>query len=354
VGACARTKGSDEVRAVGARVTAGDARARPGVWYHAPVELDPSGACPRCGAARAVGPECPRCGVIYAKAHPRAAHAPTEALAVADVAPLAVDPFGVPWSGGLEAARLELALRATVPPLALAAAALLVSSGAGHALVRTFLSMWVHELGHAVAAWLCGLAAFPGPWRTPVSAGRVALVPLVVAAALGLLVYRGRRERRPGLATLGAAGLLAQAACLALSPRAVGAFVTFAGDGGCFVLGTLLMASVYAREESRLRRGALRWGLVGIGAASVVDALDTWLRARADVTRIPLGEIEGVGLSDASKLTEVYGWSYAELTGRYVALGAACAVAIAVMYGVGVARARAECAAIARSRPRPG
>jgi len=304
---------------------------------------EPTAACPRCGAPRAGGTECPRCGVIYAKARPPAPRARAEA---APPPPLAPD--SAPWRGELDDARLELALRAAVPPLALGVAWVLVSSPSGHALARTFLSMWVHELGHAVAAWLCGLGAFPGPWRTPVSDSRLALVPLAVAAGLGAVIYRGRRQRRPALVALGAAGLVAQATALALSPRGAAALVTFAGDGGSLVLGTLLMATIYARPESRLRRGALRWGLAGIGATSVVDALDTWLRARADAGRIPLGEIEGVGLSDASKLTEVYGWTFGQLTGRYVALGAVCAAAIAAMYVAGIARARADAAAAAR------
>jgi hypothetical protein len=268
-----------------------------------------------------------------------------------ELPPLAPGP-GAEWDGDRNDARLELALRAAVPPLALFVAWLLVSSRAGHFFARTFLSMWVHELGHAVAAWLCGFGAFPGPWRTPVSDARVWLVPVAVAAALGGILYRGRRQGRPALIALGAAGLLAQAVSLALSPPAARALVTFAGDGGSLVLGTLLMATIYAHPESRLRRGALRWGLAVIGAMSVVDALDTWLRARADAGQIPLGELEGIGLSDASRLTQVYGWTYAELTGRYVALGIVCAAAIAAMYAAGVMRARATL--VSRSRDPAG
>ena len=36
----------------------------------------------------------------------------------------------------------------------------------GHCLQRTFLSMMVHELGHAVTAWWCGFGALPGLWKT--------------------------------------------------------------------------------------------------------------------------------------------------------------------------------------------
>jgi hypothetical protein len=257
----------------------------------------------------------------------------------------------VVWSGALDEARTELLARTFVPPIALAVAWILVSSPAGHALVRTFLSMWVHELGHAVSAWFCGFGAFPGPWRTPVSSERMPLVTVAMIAALGCLIYRGWREGRRVLLVGGAAGVGLHLVCLSLSSRAAQTLITFGGDAGSLALGSLLMATFYAGPESRLYRGALRWGLVGIGAASVVDAFHTWLRARADPGEIPLGELEGVGLSDASKLTDLYGWTYSELTGRYVALGIACLVAIAAMYVLGIIRARARVIAHSRRRP---
>jgi hypothetical protein len=309
-------------------------------------------ACPRCGADRVAGPECPRCGVIYAKARgvlPRPA-APPEGVE-ASLPPAIAWRAPATWDGDLEDARAELLARALVPPVALGVAWLLVASPTTHMLARTFLTMWIHELGHAVSAWLCGYGAFPGPWRTPVSAARVPLVPCAVLLALGWIAFRGWRERRWVLVAAAALGLAAHAAGLSLSPRAAQALITFGGDGGGLVLGALLVATFYAGPESQLRRGALRWGFVGIGAASLVDVTHTWARARADRAELPLGEIEGVRLSDASKLTDVYGWTPSELTGRYLALAAACLVAIAVLYVVGVVRARArvrECEAGAK------
>src|SRR5438045_5350824 len=86
-----------------------------------------------------------------------------------------------PWS--------ELRLRRVALPAALALA-FLVDGRHGAGMSRVFLTMWVHELGHAVTAWLCGFGAFPGPWRTPVSEGRL---PLVTVAVLGALGYAGYR-----------------------------------------------------------------------------------------------------------------------------------------------------------------
>ncbi len=290
--------------------------------------------------------------MIYAKAHPRARPPAASAPVVAAQGTSAGDALArsapAAWTGALDDARAELVARGLVPPIALLVAWLLVSSGPGHALVRTFLTMWLHELGHAITAWLCGFGAFPGPWRTPVSSGRMPLVTIVLAAAFAALVLRGRRDGRRLLVAGGVAGLVAQAIGLALPPRAAQALVTFGGDAGCLVLGALGMATFYAPPESRLRTGALRWGFVGIGAAGLVDTLDTWLRARVHPAAVPLGEIEGVGLSDASKLVDVHGWSIADLTARYVALGLACLAAVAAVYATGLVRARAEVAACAR------
>lgn len=303
----------------------------------------PAATCPRCDAPRVVGPECPRCGVIYARARPRGPVAFANLDVPRETASSTVPPTtpgaGAVWDGATEDAKYELILRAIGPPATLISCWLLVSSSTGHMLVRTFLSMWVHELGHAMAAWLCGHLAFPGPWRTPISDGRHALVILAVATSLAYLAWRGWSTRSWTLTLAGTAGLIAQLVCVLLPARPTRAFITFAGDGGALVLGTLLMATIYAPPESRVRQGALRWGFLVIGAASFVDVLDTWLRARSDPNAAPLGEIEGVGLSDASTLMEVHGWSLHRITGTYVLLGATCLAVIVALYVYGLIRA---------------
>jgi hypothetical protein len=244
--------------------------------------------------------------------------------------------------GGVEDARRELLIRSVAPPVALLVAAALVASPTWHAVVRTFLTMWVHELGHAVTAWACGYGAFPGPWRTAVSSARQPLVILALAGALGALAWRAWRAHRFALAAAAAAGLGVQLVCTLVPASTARALVTFGGDAGCLVLGSALVATIWTDPEGPLGRGSLRWGFLGIGAASLADALDTWARAWRDHGQLPLGEIEGVGLSDASTLMEVHGWSASALAGRYVALGVGCLAALAVAYAVVVARARAR------------
>ena len=286
--------------------------------------------CPRCGAPRAASIDCPKCGVIYAKAHQP--HAPV-------AAPQVLEPeasTGV-WEGDLEDARLEHRLRLFAVPAALIFAHFVVATRFGHALTRIFLSMFVHELGHAVAAWLCGYTAFPALWVTLMSSGRVPSLAIVLSLALGLgAFWLWKVERQWSAAALGTVLVLQLALTLGVSARSAEALIAFAGDGGCFVLGAALMCTFYANNESSLVRGWLRWGFLAIGTFAFSDALATWWAARSDADAIPFGEIEGVGLSDPSKLTETYGWTIHQLINRYLFVAAVSFAALAVVYAAGL------------------
>src|SRR5437660_428698 len=63
-------------------------------------------------------------------------------------------------------------------PVAVACAFCLV--WAVPSLVRIFLGRWVHELGHAATAWMCGYLAFPGPWLTPTASQQSLIFELLV------------------------------------------------------------------------------------------------------------------------------------------------------------------------------
>jgi hypothetical protein len=47
---------------------------------------------------------------------------------------------------------------------------------------------------------------------------------------------------------------------------------------------------------------------------------------------IPFGEIEGVGLSDPSKLTDVFNWSQHQVVDRYVTLGCLCLLVLVIVW----------------------
>jgi hypothetical protein len=290
-------------------------------------------SCPWCGAPREPRERCARCGAIYAKAQAlRAGRDP-----LANDAP----PIESHWRGDVDERASELKLRLAAVPIALAVAALFHGFSIGHFLQRTFFTMMVHEIGHTLTAWLCGFAALPTLWRTMIAESRGPGTVLIVAATnLALLVWSARERRRPFVAVAAALLLFQFWGTALLGGRTAQAVITFGGDAGALVVGTLLMSSFFLGADTYIRRNALRWGFLVIGAAAFTDTFATWWQARRDVDAIPFGEIEGVGLSDPSKLTDVYGWTTHAMVKRYLTLGLACLAMLTMVWLAGVQRAR--------------
>jgi len=241
-------------------------------------------------------------------------------------------------SSGCYDGAVEWKLRAAAIPGALLVALAFHAWPTGHFLQRTFLSMMVHEVGHAATAWWCGFGALPTLWKTLIPETRGAVWMLVAALELGVVAV-GWKTQRLALVIAGVALAAVQLYAMNLPTDSAQAAITFGGDGGAMVLGTLLMMGFFV---PKLREHGLRWGLLAIGAAAFVDTFATWWAARSDTDVIPFGEIEGVGLSDPSKLADVYGWSTGEIVHRYVTLGAVCLVALAGVTVWQVLRSRAR------------
>lgn len=226
----------------------------------------------------------------------------------------------------------EWKLRAGSVPVAFALALVFHSCDSGHFVQRTALTMPLHEIGHAVTAWWCGFGAVPTLWKTLLFESRGMIVSLCVAAFNAFVMWRGWSAQRMGLFGLGLAlGVLQFAGTTSSAETATTAF-TFGGDAGAMVLGSALVIAFFVGPESRLRAGGLRFGLLAIGAAGIVDTFATWWAARHDHDVIPFGEIEGVGQSDPSKLTDVHGWSVQQLVDRYVLVGEVCLVVVVAVW----------------------
>lgn len=226
---------------------------------------------------------------------------------------------------------LEWKLRAAALPIAFALALLFEASPTGHMVQRTFLTMIPHELGHALTGWWCGYVCLPGLWKTTVPETRSLVAVAGVLGACGGLGYLAWRAERRALVGVAAVGGALAALGMTRGDAAAHTAITFGGDGGALVLGTLLVLAFFAPAGSKLRAGGVRWGLLAIGAATYVDVAMTWVHAKGDHDRIPFGEIEGVGLSDPSRLAEA-GWSPGAIVGRYLTLAALCGCAIVAVW----------------------
>ena len=229
-------------------------------------------------------------------------------------------------------AAIERRFRQFALPIALLVAWIVVHTGFLHLFLRIVFSMWLHELGHAIAAWMCGRFAFPGPWFTPVGAQRTWIVVVLFAAGLGYGVFRCWRSRKSWAVFL-LVVVSAQVYCtFALPDRKAMTLIVWSGDAGCMILGTLLMLSLYARKRSQLRVGWLRWGFLVIGAAAFADGFATWWAARTDRDVISFGENEGRGPSDPTVLVFQQGFSIPGLVNGYVWVGIACLAVLLAAY----------------------
>jgi len=291
-----------------------------------------SPTCPRCGAPRAGGAECPHCGVVYARAERRAGLQPL-APVMSAAAQLARD-------NALLEARSELQLAKFAVPAALLTALALARTDMGGFFLRTFFGMWLHELGHAVAAWLCGFPAVPGPWFTSVGGQRSFLFALAITGGLAWAIWRTWTDHRRVLSGLALAVLVLQLGLtLVLSPAKAETLISFCGDAGSLVFGTVLMATFFVPPGHKLHRDWLRWGFLVIGAASFADTFPDWWTARHEPSIIAFGEIEGRGDTDPTTLLQA-GWTVDQMISRYVGIGVLSLIALAASQVVHFRRTR--------------
>ena len=189
----------------------------------------------------------------------------------------------------------------------------------GDGFVRIFFGMWLHELGHATCAWVTGHWAVPGPWRTSIDAEQSITVTLTLLGILGFIGFRTwNAERKVWTYAMGGAAVFVLVCTYGISERSAQTAITFFGDGGMMIFGGALVLTFWAPVGSHIHTSWLRWGFIVIGSLAYLDGVFTWWPARKDASVIPYGEIEGVGLSDPTKLIDVAGWTQQQLIDRHV------------------------------------
>ncbi len=100
------------------------------------------------------------------------------------------------------------------------------------------LSMWVHEFGHAIAAWVSGFSAMPGPWFTSVDPDRSRGVTALFMALISFGgFYAWQRRRWFWIGALGAILVVLLICTFGLYSDQAQQLIIFGGDAGNFVLG---------------------------------------------------------------------------------------------------------------------
>lgn len=313
--------------------------------------------CPKCQFDHELQTtECLKCGIVFSRYLAAQEAAAKQAALDAPAAPAAATSLSpsvtaADFLGARYDARKELIYRALALPLALLIARLLV--GTGFRFVAGVLAMLLHESGHAITAWLTGRWAVPTPlWVTYRGEEQSWTVILIVTSAILLGGFVAWKSARWGWVCAAGAVLLVQVIFLSLPAFTQGALFTFGGDGGALVLGSILMTTFYAPRESKLYQSwGLRWGLLAFGALGFMSVYSVW---SGPMENIPFGEIEGVGFSDPTLLTEKYGWSVLQLVDRYNRLALVCFGVLIGVYFWGLLAAYLEARSAAREMSSPG
>lgn len=306
-----------------------------------------SAHCPWCEAPRGVGENCPRCGANYAKAEAIRKHgraevavpvAPEESVTNAQI--FIAEDADLGDSEVIDDAHTEFWMCVAAVPAMLLIALAFQSMEWGRWFQRLLFTMPVHELGHAVTAWLCGFGAIPTVWVTITMEERGFVAPLAVFAAVAWVLYRGwQLESRALLAAGGLILLLQAILTLGIKEHMARSLITFGGDGVGLVLAILLMGSFFFGKGTQIYKGSLRWGFLAIGAGAFVDINATWWLARRDRSEIPFTTRDNGMESDALKLVNEFGWTEAALVNRHILVCLACMAVLALVYAWGVRRA---------------
>ena len=288
--------------------------------------------CPKCHFDSPLQTdECLKCGVIFAKFL-------AFEKAVAEVRPVEpVEPDPVATDEAKSTARREFLLRIFALPAALLIGWLL---NFAMPLLTAFLEMWLHESGHAITAWFCGYAAFPTAWMTLIPDERGRWISIVLGAAAATGTYFAFRLQRWFWVAIGTIVLILFIAGN-LQPEAHARLLfTFWGEGGAYVLSTILMLTFYARPNSPLTRNQVRWGLLLLGAMAFWNVYTRWSGGFENIAQF-LEDTDERGIpSDMRTLTLTYGWPVHVLIHNYRTLGHVCLLTLAVAYVAGLLQGR--------------
>jgi Zn-finger nucleic acid-binding protein len=186
------------------------------------------------------------------------------------------------------------------------------------------LLMPIHELGHAMTAWLCSRAAVPLPFVTlRLSYTRSVWIYVITNLILLFLAnYSHHQKLRFPLLISQGFMFLSFWFTWVLSPTQQNMAITYGGEGGTWILGTLLACAFF--HQVPVRQWALiRPVLLFCGAYGMVQRFFFFQEIRSGKRELP--EIAAYGLdSDFKVLNETYGWSLSEITDHFLKLGTIC------------------------------
>jgi Peptidase M50B-like len=221
-------------------------------------------------------------------------------------------------------------------PWALIAAAALVNSSPLGFFLRGF-HVWIHEFGHATAAWMSGYRATP----LPIGWANIELDPsrFVYFGGLflcGVFAWAGWTQRRLAAVVLGVTAAIAQFWMTWRNDEFThDLWIVAGGVGGEFYLSTACLVLFFVRLPAKFRWGVCRWPCGFVAASGLLKIGTFWWHIRQGREEIPFGSMlhgEEDPNGDMNRLIDDHGWTQAGIIDHYSSLGVACLLAWAMVY----------------------
>lgn len=220
-------------------------------------------------------------------------------------------------------------------------------------LAALFCEIPLHELGHAVSAWMVGYTAIPLGAIVPtagltlIGSERHAWVHLLYFGFFGYLAYKAWKQKVYFFVVLSSAFILISILAFSvLSQPQVSPFISFGGIAGEFFLAGVLILCFYQPSFQKIRWDFFRYPFFIMGCMSFVNATRMWIRIQNGVQAMPYGSaISSDGAADTNgdmnKLVAA-GWTPQEIASRYLWLAKIMFTLILIQYIYSLFRSRSS------------
>lgn len=199
-----------------------------------------------------------------------------------------------------------------------------------------FISIWIHELGHASLAWFSGYRAMVTFAATMVFFQHSLFVYFGIVFLISLSIYYAWKEKKKGIIIFFVVLLIVQFIFTWIIPRSTfGMLLAFAGIGGEFYLSTLFIISFYWRLPNGFYWEFWRYIFLVWGMITFWGSWTKWQKIRVGKSQIPWGTFwsgRGDSGGDLNILSEQHGWTIDKIIITYNTLGFICFLVILSVY----------------------
>lgn len=283
--------------------------------------------CPKCGFLSSSDIECVKCGIIFDKYNNLGIHQ------VESQQLLKAEAIDVEEIRDTESVSIFASPKANMwaLPISLVTGYIFQKLWVTRYLVILFCVIPLHEMGHAIAAWMTGHfavplgAIVPTAGLTLIGQERHMWVYLIFFSLFGYLGFKAWVSKLYYLVII--SGLYITASVYlsySLSDAQMSTFFFYGGIAGEFILSTILILSFYQPSFKKLRWDFFRYPFLLMGSMAFVNSVDMWLRIQSKLSSIPFGTaISSDGAADANgdmNRLVASGWSQDQIISRYLML----------------------------------